>query len=230
MPWGPGNFENDRAVDWLYSGIHMPLVEKIRAGATHADERAGNEVMAAAEVLAVVCERIRRNYLHPNHVTAWRDAFLQSWEQYADQINGPAGFKEARRAEIVRTFSRLLAVAEWLREQAVARAAVGPVKLEVVSEEFISPEERVALQARIEEALQVAGGSVQSGESSQEPDQRGIRCRITVVVPDHEAGVRTLRQALSAADLPVGTWIYQAEPDEAYYEIWVDEDNPPLWG
>jgi hypothetical protein len=230
MAWGPGHFENDRAVDWLYSGIHTPLLEKIRGGVTHADERAGNEVMAAAEVLAIVCEQIRRNYLHPDQVTAWRDTFLRSWEHYADRINGPPGFKEARRAEIVRTFGRLLVVAEWLREQAVARAAVGPVKLTVVSEEFISREERERLQARIGEAIQVAGGSVLGGESTEEPDERGNRCRIVVVVPDHEAGVRILRRALRAADLPAATWIHQSEPDEAYYEIWIDEDHPPLWG
>src|SRR5690349_6150658 len=129
MAWGPGNFENDRGVGWLYSGFHMPLVEKIRAGATHADERAGNEVMAAAEVLALVCERIRPNYLHPAEVAGWRDAFLGSWERYAGQIHGPAGFQAARRAVIVHTFGRLLAIAEEGRRQAVAESIVGPAKL-----------------------------------------------------------------------------------------------------
>jgi hypothetical protein len=230
MAWGPGNFENDRGVDWLHSGFHMPLVEKLRAGVTHADERGGNEVMAAAEVLALVCERIRRNYLHPDEVANWQESFLRSWERYADGINGPAGFKEARRSVIARTFGRLLAIAEEARRQAVAESLTGPVELTVISEEFIAPAEREQLQARIGTALGEAGiGRVLGGESSPEPDKSSVRTRIGVLVTDHEAGVRALRRVLRAADVPAATWIHQAEP-EAYIDVWFDDANPPLWG
>jgi hypothetical protein len=230
MAWGPGNFENDHGVDSLHSGFHMPLVERLRAGVTHPDERTGNELMAAAEVLAVICEQVRRNYLHPAEVAGWQETFLRSWERYADAINGPAGFKEARRAEIVRTFGRVLAVAQWFRERAVAEAIVGPVELAVISEEFIAPAERERLQTRIGVALGEAGvGRVVSGESLPEPDEFNIRTRIGVVVTDHESGVRTLRRVLRAADVPSATWIHQAEP-EAYIDVWFDEANPPLWG
>lgn len=230
MAWGPGNFDNDRAVDWLYSGFHMPLVEKLRAGATHSDERAGNEVMAAAEVLALVCEQIRWNYLHPAEVVGWQESFLRSWERYADGINGPAGLKGARRAVIVRTFGRLLAVAEEARRQTVGASVTGPVELAVISEELIAPPEREQLQAQIGAALAEAGiGRVLGGESFREADEFSIRTRIGVLVTDHEAGVRVLRRVLRAADVPAATWIHQAEP-EAYIEVWFDEANPPLWG
>jgi hypothetical protein len=210
MAWGPGNFENDRGVDWLHSGFHMPLVERLRAGVTHPDERTGNELMAAAEVLALISEQVRRNYLHPAEVAGWQETFLRSWERYADAINGPAGFKEARRAEIVRTFGRLLAVAEWFGERAVAETIVGPVELAVISEEFIAPAEREQLQTRIGAALGESGvGRVISGESSPEPDNFSIRTRIGVVVTDHEGGVRTLRRVLRAGDVPSATWIHQ---------------------
>jgi hypothetical protein len=228
MAWGPANFENDRGVGWLHSGFHMPLVEKLRAGVTHSDEGAGNEVMAAAEVLALVCEQIRPNYLHPAEVAAWSEAFLLSWERYADGINGPSGFKESRRAEIVRTFGRLLAVAEWFRARAAAEAIVGPVELAVISEEFIAPAELEQLQARIGAALGDAGGRVLGGKSSSEPDEFSIRTRIAVLVNDHEAGVRTLRRVLRAADVPAATWIHQAEP-AAYIDVWFDDANPPTW-
>jgi hypothetical protein len=230
MAWGSGNFENDRAVGWLYLDFHMPLVEKIRSGVAHADERAGNEIMAAVEVMALVCEQIRPNYLHPVHVAQWRDTFLQSWEVYADEICGPSGFKEARRSQIVRSFGRLLAVGEEFRRQAVAEAVVGPVNLDVISEEFIAPAERERLEAQISAALEVAGiGRILGSALFPEPDESNIRWRIPVVVFEHEAGVRVLRQVLRAAEVPAATWIYQETP-EAYIEIWFDDNTPPLWG
>jgi hypothetical protein len=107
----------------------------------------------------------------------------------------------------------------------------GPVRLEVGSEELIPPPERLRLQEGLQAALVAAGvGEVIGGNSLSEPNENCLRSSIQVEVSDLEAGVRVMRHALRELKVPPVTWIWQHDPQEVCYQIWIDENNPPRWG
>ena len=109
--WGAGNFQNDQSLDWLWSDVQKPLIEKLNSETAKHDESSGEEIMAAVEVLAVLCEQLNADPPKPLEVTAWRDAYLRAWESYIDASDPKPGYKEERRAVIVNTFERLLKTA-----------------------------------------------------------------------------------------------------------------------
>jgi hypothetical protein len=68
------------------------------------------EVLAAAEVLAVVCEGINA-YPPPSElVEQCRDVCLRAWDEGIDKLDPRPRYKEERRAVIAATFERLLKV------------------------------------------------------------------------------------------------------------------------
>jgi hypothetical protein len=107
--WGAGNFQDDNALDWLWSEVQQPLLRKIESAVAGHDESNGHTIMAAVEVLTVLCEQLQANPPKPPEVAAWRDAYLAAWEGYIDALGCKPKFKKERRAVIVNTFDRLLA-------------------------------------------------------------------------------------------------------------------------
>jgi hypothetical protein len=91
-------------------------MKKIAAQAAGHDESNGQTIMAAVEVLAVLCEQLHATPPAPSQVAAWRDDYLRAWESYIDALRPKAGYKEERRAVIIKTFDRLLAAAQKWQE------------------------------------------------------------------------------------------------------------------
>ena len=75
-----------------------------------ADEYA-DQLVAAAEVLALVCYGLPARRPSRAQVIAWRDVLWRAWHASIDALTPAPGHKESRRAAIVATFDRLLSVA-----------------------------------------------------------------------------------------------------------------------
>ncbi len=113
---GPDNFDSDRACDFYALDVLRPLVQAmhrvlVNPESAEADDPDCDKIVAAVEVLAVLGQHI--DYAGPPStelVAACRDAFLERWDAYIDELKPVPGHKEARRAVIERTFERLLAV------------------------------------------------------------------------------------------------------------------------
>jgi hypothetical protein len=106
-------------------------------------------------------------------------------------------------------------------------------ELVVGSEELIPPDDLARYATAVGDALTAVGvGSVgASARMTEEPNEWGMRSMILVSVSDLEAGVRVLRHALRAAQVPDATWIYQFQPELIAYEIWgFSDQDPPKWG
>jgi hypothetical protein len=112
--WGPGNFENDYALDYL-EGHTRAAVEYLDGllndpSCGEADELA-DKIVAAAEVLAALCAALPARRPEVARVERWRDALLKAWDA---SIGGPGPspeFVRERRREIEGAFGRLLGVA-----------------------------------------------------------------------------------------------------------------------
>ena len=74
------------------------------------DTFASFKVMAAAEILAVLCEQLRLTAPPMDLVEECRDVCLRGWDEGIDKLNPKPGHKEERRAVIAATFERLLKV------------------------------------------------------------------------------------------------------------------------
>jgi hypothetical protein len=112
--WGAGNFSNDAALDFVASAVVKPMTTQLRKVVENlalADpEEHSFEVLAAVEILAVVCEGINA-YPPPSElVEQCRDVCLRGWDQGIDKLDPKPGYKEERRAVIAATFERLLKV------------------------------------------------------------------------------------------------------------------------
>lgn len=112
--WGAGNFTNDAALDFIATAVITPMTDQLRKVIDHpalADpEEYHFEVLAAVEILAVVCEGVNA-YPPPSQlVERCRDVCLQAWDKGIDKLDPRPGFKEERRAVITATFERLLKV------------------------------------------------------------------------------------------------------------------------
>ena len=107
----------------------------------------------------------------------------------------------------------------------------GPVRLDVGSEDMIPPTELVRLEEGLRAALAATGvGRVIRTSTFSKPNAYCHRSVIQVEVVALEAGLRVLRHALRELRVPRATWIWQFDPEEVCYEIWIDEDSPPTWG
>lgn len=111
---GPGNFDSDRACDYLALDVVAPLVGKMRSvlddpERAQADDPDCDKIVAAAEVLGVLCRHIPAAVPPATAlVERCRDAFLSAWDAYIGELVPGAGHEEERRAVIVGTFDRLI--------------------------------------------------------------------------------------------------------------------------
>jgi hypothetical protein len=113
--WGPGNFSDDIALDWL-GGVVDALAEDIDRGMTRPEAICGHALAAQVEVLALLCEHFKAAPPKPEVVTVWRAWYLRTWEAEIDSYDPKPEYKAQRREVLQATFSRLASAAErWPR-------------------------------------------------------------------------------------------------------------------
>lgn len=115
--WGAGNFEQDGALDFVWSDVQQPLVRQIEKmivdpECAEPDEPDSSKIMAAVEILALLCEHVNAVPPKPSDVASWRKAYLKVWDDYIDELTPKEDYKAARRRVIVETFDRLAAVSK----------------------------------------------------------------------------------------------------------------------
>jgi hypothetical protein len=117
--WGAENFANDTALDFIANAVVKPMTAQLlrivqNPGLADPEESASSEVMAAVEILAVLCESINAHPPPTELVEDCRDLCLRGWDLGIDKLHPKPGHKEERRAVIEATFDRLLKVCrEW---------------------------------------------------------------------------------------------------------------------
>lgn len=115
--WGAANFDNDTAFCFALDAVIKPLSAQLRRvienpALADPEEDASFKVMAAAEMLAVLCEELRLAPPPTELVEDCRDLCLRGWDEGIDKLDPKPGYKEERRAVIAATFERLLKVCQ----------------------------------------------------------------------------------------------------------------------
>ena len=121
--WGPGNFDSDTVADGLGT-LTGRIVDDITAefeddSRLEPDEWGWEMVPAWLEILTDVAQtkRVGETFPSTQVLIAWRDRYLRVWDGYIDELDPDEDHKVARRAVLVHTFERAVALAAE-REQA----------------------------------------------------------------------------------------------------------------
>ncbi|WP_155373809.1 DUF4259 domain-containing protein [Catellatospora vulcania] len=112
--WGSGNFEDDTAADHL-SMLTDRLISEVAEAMSgdsveiEPDEYWGVAVPCNLELLALVAQQgyVGAVLPDPEVIAGWKTRFLSVWERAIDGLEPRPGFKEQRRAVLVRTFDQL---------------------------------------------------------------------------------------------------------------------------
>ena len=114
--WGPGNFENDDALDFVQEEIHrhVAAIEAIFADSQRfqLDDTgdAEGELMPRVAILALLLERcggVFDPHIGPD-VGAWKARYLEMYDDQIDDLQPRGDFKLQRRAVIADTFDTLI--------------------------------------------------------------------------------------------------------------------------
>ncbi|MGW4480525.1 DUF4259 domain-containing protein [Rhodococcus triatomae] len=115
--WGPGNFDSDTVADGL-GMLTDRIVDDITAefeddSRLEPDEWGGELVPAWLEILTEIAETGRVGVSFPPTpvLVDWRDRYLRVWDGYIDELEPTVDHRIERRAVLVGTFERALAVA-----------------------------------------------------------------------------------------------------------------------
>jgi hypothetical protein len=115
--WGAGNLDSDNASDYLVLEIFGPLQTQIlsvleNSSSAEADED-GDATIVAVDALATLCAHFGyTSRINKATLQSIREQFLEIWSESMDGLDPVEGHKEARQAEIEKTFDRLLEYAE----------------------------------------------------------------------------------------------------------------------
>jgi hypothetical protein len=116
---GAGNFEDDTALDWLWLNVQKPIVDDIQSFLGRHDEGNGPAIIAAVEVLALLCEHLPAAPPKPREVTDWRQSYVRTWKGYIDGLEPTAEFKVEKLAAINAAFKKLLKLSRnWHEKRA----------------------------------------------------------------------------------------------------------------
>lgn len=122
--WGAGNFDSDAVADGL--GVLTDRIIADIAGEfggddsrLEPDEWGGEMVPAWLEILIGIVEPGRVGATFPSEavLTEWRERYLGVWDGYIDELGPDDEFKVARRAVLVDTFERAIALAMARQEE-----------------------------------------------------------------------------------------------------------------
>lgn len=217
MRWGAGNFEDDSVLYWLGDDVVRPLCETIESGLQRQHEQNDYVIVAAVEVLAVLCEQIRAEPPEPERVASWRESYLRAWDGYSDALHPRGDYKSERRAVIVATFDRL--------HLAAKRGHGVPLRVE-----FDAPmpdQEREQLRHELHTALVAAdAGELTGGETFAQPDEGDIRTVITGCAFGRDAAISVLRRLVRALDLRSAVWITLNDPPDLSADPWFEPQVP----
>ncbi len=113
--WGPGNFQQDHALDFMWREVQRPLLRQIEQmlddhDLAQADEPTSGPIMAAVELLSILSEHANAVPPKPDDVALWRKTFLESWDETSEEVYFRKEDVTARRNVIVETFDRLAAI------------------------------------------------------------------------------------------------------------------------
>jgi hypothetical protein len=115
--WGPENFDNDTAFCYALDAVVKPMIAQMRRVVENPEladpeEDASFKIMAAAEILAVLCEQLPLPTPPKELIEDCRDLCLRGWDQGIDKLDPTPEYQEGRRAAIVATFERLLTASQ----------------------------------------------------------------------------------------------------------------------
>lgn len=118
--WGPGNFESDTVADGL-GALTGRIIDEIAEqfadadddSALEPDEWGGAMVPAWLEILVEIVEPPRVGATFPSVavLSDWRDRYMRVWDEYIDELDPDDDYKVERRAVLVGTFERAIALA-----------------------------------------------------------------------------------------------------------------------
>ncbi|MER6530182.1 DUF4259 domain-containing protein [Streptomyces sp. NPDC001508] len=115
--WGTGNFENDTAADHLSILTDRLITEVADAMAgdpveIEPDEYWGVAVPANLELLSLLARQGYAGASLPEAdvVEGWKKTYMAVWEGYIDELEVSSGYKDKRRAVLIRTFDELAAL------------------------------------------------------------------------------------------------------------------------
>jgi hypothetical protein len=120
--WGPGNFENDGALDYL-DDLVEGLIAKVNECFADEDlsslDLGGETILIpSVEILTLLCEHYIVTPPDQSLVAQWHDRYLRIYDEQIDDLEPRGDFKEQRRAVIEQTFERLARVArQWAEAQ-----------------------------------------------------------------------------------------------------------------
>ena len=120
--WAHGNFDNDTALDWL-GDITGQLLDKIAEAMDspellEADELDADLVPCRIELLCAMAEKgMPPQWPDVQLLAQWKQIFLQAWDASIDELEPSEDYKRERRATLVATFDRMLALAHLAEEE-----------------------------------------------------------------------------------------------------------------
>jgi hypothetical protein len=116
--WGPENFANDTAFCFALDAVVKPLTTYLYRLAENpaladAENDTSYKIMAAVEILALVCKELRLAPPPLELVKSCRELCLQGWDEGIERLDPNGNLKEPRRAVIAETFERLIEVCKF---------------------------------------------------------------------------------------------------------------------
>jgi hypothetical protein len=119
---GPDTLDSDYACDYLYLEVMAPLIEQLQIivddpSAAEPDDSISEKVMVAVDVLSLLIEHLGALPPKLELVEQCAEAYLRVWDGYIEELHPTWStdaeweeYKQARRAVILRSFERLLAL------------------------------------------------------------------------------------------------------------------------
>lgn len=122
--WGPGNFENDTAAEYLIN-LCKGLIDQITKAVEQPelmqpDEWDSDIMLANVELLSALAESVGRYetgwvgdmvfpfpYPAAEEIDRWKREYLKVWDAHIDELMPSEDYKRKRRVVIAATFDRL---------------------------------------------------------------------------------------------------------------------------
>ena len=118
--WGADNFENDSALDFVANSVIKPMTACLQRAISHPEladpDEMSDEIMAAVQILVVVCDTINAAPPSLRIVEQCRDICLLRWDAGIDAFEPKAGYKSERRKIIADTFEKLVRICQVWEE------------------------------------------------------------------------------------------------------------------